>query len=164
MLAGADDETRICVYLYTCNVIPILFLKGDSIGWDSWATATLVLPTVFSLLHYRTRKRGQLSKRNNITMQDEIFVISYHNVDQSARLHDHRIIIFARNIISPPQAEIFWIFKGITILECIFSEGIRDFQRSKSSKFPACGGLRLSFSELRGVPSRLRNSIGIHKI
>ena len=59
MLAAADDETRICVYLYTC--IPILFLNGDSIGWDSWATATLVLPTVFSLLHYRTRKRGQLS-------------------------------------------------------------------------------------------------------
>ena len=85
MLAGADDETRICVYLYTC--ILVLFLKGDSIGWDSWATATLVLPTVFSLLHYRTRKRGQLSKRNNITMQDEIFVISYHNVDQSATFY-----------------------------------------------------------------------------
>ena len=79
-------------------------------------------------------------------MQDEIFIISYHNVDQSA------ILPF-----------FFRIFKGITILECIFSEGIRDFQRSKSSKFPACGGLRLSFSELRGVPSRLRNLIGIHK-
>ena len=51
MLAGADDETRICVYLYTC--ILVLFLKGDSIGWDSWATATLVLPMVYTLeIHF----------------------------------------------------------------------------------------------------------------
>ena len=76
-------------------------------------------------------------------------------------LHVRKCI--SENIISPPQAEIFRISKGITILECIFSEGIRDFQRSKSSKFPACGGLRLSFSELRGMPSRLRTSIGLHK-
>ena len=33
------------------------------------------------------------------------------------------------------------VFKCFTLRKCIFSEGIRVFQRSKSSKFSACGGL-----------------------
>ena len=54
-------------------------------------------------------------------------------------------------------------FQVITLLEYSFSEGIPVFQRSKSSKFCACGGLRVSFGASRGMPSRLTNSICLLK-
>ena len=51
------------------------------------------------------------------------------------------------------------VFKCFTLRKCIFSEGIRVFQRSKSSKFSACGGLsppRWGGKKLYSPPPRVR--------
>ena len=72
--------------------------------------------------------------------------------------------LYSREENKPAAGGIFLeVFKCFTLRKCIFSEGIRVFQRSKSSKFSACGGLRLSFRASRGMPSLLRSSICLHK-
>ena len=50
--------------------------------------------------------------------------------------------LYSREENKPAAGGIFLeVFKCFTLRKCIFSEGIRVFKRSKSSKFSACGGL-----------------------